>query len=124
MSALTDGYRNRMLKKLGLTDVANMTADQLENAILDIAGIGLHRSKARRRSIARASSKCKWPSKPTRCRNKFSSKRPRKRACPATAPCKVPIVRRLRGHGTRAGHAHAILRERQRPSGIFAAVLT
>ena len=36
MSALTDGYRNRVLKKLGLTDVANLTADQLEDSIIEI----------------------------------------------------------------------------------------
>lgn len=33
MSALTDGYRSKTLQNLGLNDVANMTADQLESAI-------------------------------------------------------------------------------------------
>ncbi len=33
MSALTDGYRSQTLRDLGLTDVANMSATQLENAI-------------------------------------------------------------------------------------------
>ena len=33
MSALTDGYRAKTLKQMGLTDVANMTADQLASSI-------------------------------------------------------------------------------------------
>ncbi len=33
MSALTDGYRAKTLQNLGLTDVASMSADQLEDAI-------------------------------------------------------------------------------------------
>ncbi len=33
MSALSDGYRAKTLKDMGLTDVANMTADQLQGAI-------------------------------------------------------------------------------------------
>ncbi len=33
MSALSDGYRAKTLKEMGLTDVANMSADQLEAAI-------------------------------------------------------------------------------------------
>jgi len=36
MSALSDGYRTKTLKALGLTDIANMSADQLEQAINQI----------------------------------------------------------------------------------------
>ncbi len=37
LSVLTDGYRRQTLKELGLTDVANMSAAQLDDAIVRIS---------------------------------------------------------------------------------------
>jgi hypothetical protein len=48
MSALTDGYRSKTLRDLGLTDVANMSAVQLEDAITRIRAdrLSVQRSQA------------------------------------------------------------------------------